>query len=962
MKRRDFIKLSSAGAIGTAVIDSNASYLIATGLMENKPADARIIWYSKSGEGRNLFGSFRRSFTLNGTVQKASLCLFADTVYQLYVNGVFVEFGPVRFDPRFPQYDTHDISKHLKPGKNVIAVSVNYYGMKVFRSMMSSGGMLSWGEIKTDKETVSLISKPGNWKCIPNKAYSKFASKLSFALNARDIFDQALEEKNWQMPSFDDSKWPAAVELTNQKIWGTPSPRSIPFMSGEKIAIPSVKHILPIVKNEDLYSFTLSFPEFFTDIKGENKGFIAYSTWIYSPRKQNVSVGTFWGEHWLNGKEIPKGVVSENKSMRINQQWELNEGWNFFFGKVGAYADAVHVFFGFPKNRGIVVSADKQMESDYSFRHLAVLKNEDIEKFVKNKPLPYSPDDLCSELGGWTMQKKSDQGYDPCKETSWDDLGEQAENLSPEEINGHVFTTDLYPDGVSILFDMDYIRFAFPVIDIEGVKGASIDLTYSEHIAPDDQHLLFSFNYTGGDRVFCSEDRINWTPGNPRGMRYFMLTIRNIKNDIRIHDVHLRSAHYPVKKTGSFNSSDELLNAVWEAGALTQSVNMTDAYVDCVGREQGMYGRDTIIQYHNNLAVFGDQALMGRCMELFGQSPDETGKFRAVFPNTGDYTIADFALNMVEGYLAYYQHSNDKQRIVKDWGVIQKNLDWFHQLADERSDLLLDSEWDKKRKMYAHYGGFHGDLDIKTGYMDNTGIHCVFSCTYLIAIRCAIELAKAIGKPQDAQALQKRADVLTQSIQKFWDADKKAFADNLSFTTHSHHASLFAVRAGAVKPEQISEVKKHVAAELRSIFVNGYDPKDGNLTSPAFAFYIFDGLYKLGLAKTAEDMMRIGWGWFLFKGCKTIPEYFTFRSSLCHAWSASPTYYLSKNVLGIQFPKAPDLNYVEIRVQTHHVTFAEGTYPHPKGVIEVKWHTDDAGKRVFDVVKGPEGVEVKVIS
>jgi hypothetical protein len=396
-------------------------------------------------------------------------------------------------------------------------------------------------------------------------------------------------------------------------------------------------------------------------------------------------------------------------------------------------------------------------------------------------------------------------------------------------------------------------------------------------------------------------------------------------------------------------------------GERTQSANMEDVYVDCSGRERGMYGRDAIIQYHVNLATFGDQALMRRCLELFGQSPDTTGKFRAVYPNTGDYTISDFALNLVEGYRAYYEQTGDLALILTVWTAILNNLAWFHKLADERDDLLLDADWPARRGGHAHYGGFHGDLGIVKGHMDNTGIHCVFSLTYLLALDSARILALALGQTAEVKNLEKRIAVLRQTIpEKFWDAEKRCFSDNLKRMTHSVHANLFAIRAGVVPPERLADVRTHVAWELRTLFVNGYDPSAGVLASPSFAFYLLDGLYKANLLETAENLMRQGWGWALAQGLITCPEYWTLNDSLCHAWSAGPTYYLSKHLLGINYPNAPDLHFVEVRVQTVSITAAEGAFPHPEGLIEVKWHTEN-GRRIFDYVKAPVGVKINII-
>jgi len=902
-----------------------------------KPADSKYIWYDNNGSGRNLYGNFRNVFTLKGKPESATLHLFADTSYQLFVNGKFIEFGPVRFDPRFPQFDTHDISEHLKTGKNVIAVQVNYFGIKTYKSIASQPGLVTWGSVVTDSENISLDSNSKNWRCISSGEHSGYTRKMSFALNPADLFEQGKEEEGWKLPDFIDNHWNAATELINQDGWGLLAPRTIPYMSGKDVPIHEVMAVLPLKKREDWYSFSIPLPHYYEENKGDFSRFIAFSTWIFSPEDQVITAGVFWGEHWVNGIEIPHGPDSESKSMRRNERWELIKGWNHYFGHVGVYYDILNEYLALPAGKGLMVSAEKSFGSDYSFMHTGLVTDSDYNKYLKNKPLPYDPNDTLEETGGWIKVSKSEPAQSPCRETSWDEYGEVFEVMTPEILPGQVFRRREYPDGFSLLLDLDVMNLAFPSIEMEGVKGATIDVTYSEHLLVDKVHIRHKNNYSGGDRIICNNNKIEWIPSHPRGMRYCKITARNTSSDVKINSITFRSANFPAVLKGSFRCSDPCLTEVWEMGMRTQAANMEDVYVDCSGRERGMYARDTIIQYHVNLATFGDQALMNRCLELYGQSAAKSGKFRSVFPNTGDYTTADYSLNLVEGYRNYYDNTGDTGRIKTDWDAILKNLKWFHELADEREDLLLDSEWNIKRGIHSNYGGFHGDLALSKDQMDNTGIHCVFSCTYLMAMQSAEILADAIDKNADAIYLQKRIKRLTNSINaRFWDVEKKRYSDNLKRTTYSVPANLFPVMAGIVSHDQLESIREYVSRELRSIFVNGFDPSDGTNTSPNFAFYIFDGLYRAGLADIAENLMKQGWGWALAQGLKTCPEYFRLTSSLCHAWSASPTYYLSKYVLGVHFPKAPDLNEVEIHVQTNQVKHAEGAFPHPEGLIEVE--------------------------
>ena len=123
--------------------------------MEN---EAKYIWFDEIGQERNPYALFRKSFEVNSEVKEAVINLFADTNYEIFVNGEFVEFGPVRFEPCFPLFDSHDIKSYLKQGKNVIAVIVNYIGHKNFKSMKNRAGMIAWGNIDTDNEDITLTA------------------------------------------------------------------------------------------------------------------------------------------------------------------------------------------------------------------------------------------------------------------------------------------------------------------------------------------------------------------------------------------------------------------------------------------------------------------------------------------------------------------------------------------------------------------------------------------------------------------------------------------------------------------------------------------------------------------------------------------------------------------------------------------------------------------------------------
>ena len=920
-------------------------------------ARKNLVWNEKDGKGRNLHVNFRRKFNLDRIPDHATISLFADSYYQLFVNGHYAGFGPVRFDPRYPLYDEYDISEYLIKGDNVICVRANYFGMKTYKSIKSNAGFFFDGTVGG----IDLSTDVPGWKCISSPEHSEYANKISFALSAADYYTQS---DAWMGSDYDDSAWEEPVSVDDQSSWGEFEKREMPFMSMKDIAPAEKVDVFPNENRYDIYSFSVPVPTFAED-ENEYSNFIAFGTWIYSPCEQNVTMITFWGETWINGKELDNGILDEYHNLRIINDVRLNKGWNELSGKVGAYFDCVHQFFAVPKSAGLIFSAQKEGAGDaYVFKFTEPVLQSVFDETLSSKELPYSLDDPLNDFGGWKFAERGKKIFAPCRWYSLTEFKAQQESLSFGDLIGRTFSADSYPDGITINIDLKKTSLAFVRIKVKGCKGATINIVGSEKFCKDSRYIYTNPLYNIGFAAKCTEDETEYLSLYPMGMRYCAIQIADISEAFTIDDIEFINASYDTTRIGSFKCSDNLLNNIWDICANTQETNMEDAYVDCVGRERGMYIRDTIIQYYNNLAVFGDHALMKRCIQLYGQSPDATGKYRAVYPNTGTYTIADFCLNMIEGYHIYYLETGDIESVRRDWNAMKDNMKWFDELSDSREDKLLDSAWDIKSGIKASYGGFHGDLGVKPDSYSNKGIHCEFSCTYLIALKCMAELASALGEEEDRIIYEKRAEILSESIsEKLFDEKNGMFKNIMEADEfYSYHPSIFAIRSGALNNEQHEAVKKYIEGDFKSVFVNGYNAKDGVYFSPSYSFYILDGLYKAGMIKTAQDFIKSSWGVYLVEGITTTPEYHDYSdgTSVCHAWSAAPLYFLSKEMSGITYPDAPDKSKVEINVQAEDIEWAEVTWPHPDGVITVKWHMDN-GKRVFDKVEVPENVSYTIV-
>ncbi len=86
------------------------------------------VWPEGRDAEMNCFAGFRAEFESAGTEREpVTLRVAAATIYRAWVNGQFVGHGPARAGHEYYRVDVWDITKHLKPGKNLVAIEVAGY-------------------------------------------------------------------------------------------------------------------------------------------------------------------------------------------------------------------------------------------------------------------------------------------------------------------------------------------------------------------------------------------------------------------------------------------------------------------------------------------------------------------------------------------------------------------------------------------------------------------------------------------------------------------------------------------------------------------------------------------------------------------------------------------------------------------------------------------------------------------
>lgn len=189
-----------------------------------------MIWGPVGEVDGPYYAAFRKSFDLPAALPTAALRIFADSRYVLWINGEYVDRGPVRFETRGPQYDTIDTGPRLRAGSNSIVVLVLANG-KNGRMMRHAPGLAVRIEAAAGGEAV--VQTDATWRWTDRTRHRP--PKISWA-SIRDRLDATVDDGDWTRPDYDDSKWANAAAVDGA-TWGPLTASTLPRMRETDVAM-----------------------------------------------------------------------------------------------------------------------------------------------------------------------------------------------------------------------------------------------------------------------------------------------------------------------------------------------------------------------------------------------------------------------------------------------------------------------------------------------------------------------------------------------------------------------------------------------------------------------------------------------------------------------------------------------------------------------------------------------------
>ena len=182
---------------------------------------------------RNHYAWFRTVFLLPAPAARALVHVTADSRYALYVNGHFIGRGPARCDPRFQSYDTHDVTPHLRKGRNVFGALVYHYGVGTGAYILGAEGLLLQAAIRLATGQRLEVRTDESWVSRDADCWTLDVHRINGHQGFREVYDARNEPVGWARPDYDHTRsaeWAPVRLLGRPPVhpWMTLLPRAIP--------------------------------------------------------------------------------------------------------------------------------------------------------------------------------------------------------------------------------------------------------------------------------------------------------------------------------------------------------------------------------------------------------------------------------------------------------------------------------------------------------------------------------------------------------------------------------------------------------------------------------------------------------------------------------------------------------------------------------------------------------------
>lgn len=484
--------------------------------------------------------------------------------------------------------------------------------------------------------------------------------------------------------------------------------------------------------------------------------------------------------------------------------------------------------------------------------------------------------------------------------------------------------------AATILLDQTYLTNAYPTLIYSKGKNASVTIKYAEALY-DTNGKKGNRNEIGGkiligrsDSIICNGlENQNYTPLSWRTFRYVQLDIQTKEDPLIINDIYGTYTGYPFENNTTLDSDYQLLDKMLEIGWRTARLCAVETYFDCPYYEQLQYFGDTRIQAMVSYYNSGDDRLARNAINLADYSRLPEGVTLSRHPSSIVQIIPPYSLFWIGMVYDFYRYRSDSDYVKSKLQGTRQVLEFFSKYQQEDGSLSNSpywnfTDWAEGNPRAWKFGTPPKDTNGNSGTLD---------LQLLWAYQIAEEIENSVGDKYFADKYSRQAEKLKETIKtKYWDSDKKMFADNGEKNVFSQHTNSLAILTGCIAGQAASDLYKQIMNDPDIIKASIY-----------FQYYLNMAMTKAGFGNDYLEQLDI-WENNIELGMTTWGEDSNVAGtrSDCHAWGASPNIEFYRIVLGID-SDAPGFSKVKIEPHLGNLKKISGSIPHPNGKISVSY-------------------------
>ena len=460
------------------------------------------------------------------------------------------------------------------------------------------------------------------------------------------------------------------------------------------------------------------------------------------------------------------------------------------------------------------------------------------------------------------------------------------------------------PEPGVFLFDLGQNIAGWWRMEVKGIPGQVIRIRGAETL----NDSLFPKPLEKGDKLSTNQryHSQTWTDytlkGNeteiyePRffytGFRYIEVVALDRNNPAHLH-IEGRVVRSALKRTGSFVSSDSLLNRIYRAGVWSQMGNTQSYPTDCPHREKGAYNGDGQIIAETSIHDFNIASFYNKWLNDMRDSQQENGRI----PNTSPVLVGGMGGGVAWGsaYILipwwmnnYYQ---DVRILKEHYPFMKKYLNYLKELGSKDEDpsepFIIDN-----------FDGYWYSLGewCAPGQDDCPNHPVVNTFYYYYNSLIMAKIANELGQTEDSKYFNALSDTIRLAFnRKFFNPETALYGTEETYQTYQILALV-----GDLVPDGFRE--KVFQTIVDDIKKRGNHLNTGIIGTKYLWPVLVQGDQNELAYELAKQTTYPSHGYWINNGSTTLLEKWSGENSHNHQMFGSISEYFYKFLSGIQSP------------------------------------------------------------